>query len=146
MELLASTAISLISPYLVKSAEEFAKAAGKDAYEAAKRLCDRLASWWSSDPVASAAAAAIKEAPERNGKLLGQMLASALEQDKALAEDVRQLLEGFGPTVQIVQKIEFGEGVTGARIGQLISGSFRVEQNIKDGKNITGFSADRVGR
>jgi hypothetical protein len=96
--------------------------------------------------VAAAAAAGIKEAPERNGKLLGQMLASALEQDKALAEDVRQMLEDFGPNVQVVQRIEFGEGVTGARIGELVSGSFRVDQDIKHSKNVTGFSADRVGR
>jgi hypothetical protein len=146
MEYLASSAISLVSPYLVKGAEEFAKEAGKEAFEAVTGLYDRLAKWWSSDPVASAAANAMKDAPERNGKLLGAMLMSALNEDSSLAGDIQRLTDSVGPHVRVIQNIEVAEGVTGARIGELISGSVDVTQQMKHAKDTTGVIVDRMGR
>jgi hypothetical protein len=62
-----------------------------------------------------------------------------LKEDSALAEDIRQMLNGFGPIVQVVQNIEVAEGVTGAKIGELVSGSVQVKQDIKYGQGYHRF-------
>jgi hypothetical protein len=49
MEALAASVISLVSPFLAKGAEEFAKEAGKEAFAPVKALVERLALWWKGD-------------------------------------------------------------------------------------------------
>jgi hypothetical protein len=145
MEVLAATVISIISPYLVKGAEGFATTAGKAAFEGAKALADRLARWWKDEPVANAAATSIKSDPEHYSKLLGTELQRALTKDQSLANDLRALVDQLGPLVDVIQKIEVARGVTGADIRNLVGGQVRVNQEIRDAQNVTGFKADKVG-
>lgn len=145
MEVLAATVISIISPYLAKGAEEFAKTAGKAAFDGAKALVDRLSRWWKDEPVANAAATSIKSDPEHYSKLLGSELERALSKDESLAHDLRALVDQLGPSVDVIQKMEVARGVTGADIGTLLSGQVRVNQEIRDAQNVTGFKADKVG-
>ena len=145
MEALIGTVMGIVSPYLVKGAEEFAESAGAAAAEGAKALVTRLSQWWSREPVAGAAAEALPADPERYGKVLGDQLAYELEKDPALAEDLRTLVDGMGPSVEVVQRIEVARGVTGADIGTMVSGAVRVHQEFRDAQNVTGFKANKVG-
>jgi hypothetical protein len=145
MDPLVGTVIGIVSPYLVKGAEEFAKSAGSAGFAGAKALVTRLSQWWSREPVADAAAKALPSNPERYGKVLGDQLAYELEKNPAFAAELRSLVDGMGPSVEVVQKMEVARGVTGADIGTLVSGQVRVQQEIKDAQNVTGFKADKVG-
>jgi hypothetical protein len=145
MDPIVGTVISIVSPYLVKGAEEFAKSAGSAAFEGAKKLVNRLSQWWSGEPVADAAAKALPSDPERYGRVLGNELAYALEKNPAFAAELRGLVDQIGPSVEVAQKMEIARGVTGADIGTLLSGSVRVQQDICDAQNVTGFKADKVG-
>lgn len=145
MEALAGSAISLVAPYLAKGAEEFAKSAGKAAFEQCKALAGRLQRWWSSDPVAAAAADNLPKDPQKYGKLLGELLSTDLAKDPAFAKDLRKLVEDLGPSVEVVQNMEIAHGVTGADIGELVTGTVRVQQTIGDAVNVTGFKANKVG-
>ena len=51
----------------------------------------------------------------------------------------------MGPSVEVVQKMEVARGVTGADIGTLVAGRVRVQQEIRDAQNVSGFKADKVG-
>lgn len=145
MDPLVGTIIGIVSPYLIKGTEEFAKSAGSAAVSGVKALVTRLSEWWSREPVADAAAKALPSNPERYGKVLGDQLAYELEKNPAFAAELRSLLDGMGPSVEVVQKMEVARGVTGAEIGTLVSGQVRVQQEIKDAQNATGFKADKVG-
>jgi hypothetical protein len=145
MDPLVGTVIGIVSPYLVKGAEEFAKSAGSAAFEGAKAIVTRLSQWWSAEPVADAAAKALPSNPERYGKILGDQLADELEKNPTFAAELRGLVDGMGPSVEVVQKMEVARGVTGADIGTLLSGTVRVQQEIRDAQNVTGFKADKVG-
>jgi hypothetical protein len=145
MDPLVATIISIVGPYLAKGAEEFAKSAGSAAFDGAKALVARLTKWWSQEPVAEAAAKSFKSDPERYGKVLAGELAQDLEKNPALADELRQLVKGMGSSVEVIQKIEVADGVTGADIGSLVEGHVRVEQEIKQAKNVTGFKANKVG-
>jgi hypothetical protein len=63
-----------------------------------------------------------------------------------LAEDILRLTGSVGPHVRVIQDIEVAHGVTGARIGELISGSVDVTQQMKHAKDATGVTLDRMGR
>src|SRR5690348_7349270 len=145
MEVLAATVIAIISPYLAKGAEEFARSAGKAAFDGTKALVERLGRWWKNDPIADAAAKSLPSDPQHYGKMLGAQLEHQLTKDEALAKDLRSLVDQMGPSVDVIQKIEVARGVTGADIGSLISGQVRVQQDIRDAQDVVGFKADKVG-
>ena len=145
MEALAATVISIVSPYLVKSAEEFVKSAGEAAFNGTKALVERLIRWWKRDPIANTAATSFKSDPERYGKLLGEQLQHDLAKNESFAEELRALVDTLGPSVEVIQRMEIARDVTGADIGTLVSGKIRVEQDIHEALNVTGFKADKVG-
>jgi len=145
MEVLAATVIGIVSPYLAQGAEEFAKSAGKAVFDGAKAVVDRLSRWWKNDPIASAAATSIKADPEHYGKMLGAQLEHELKKDESFAKELRSLVDSMGPSVDVVQKMEVAHGVTGADIGTLVSGHVRIQQDMKDAQDVTGFKADKVG-
>ena len=145
MEVLVASVIGIVTPYLIKGAEEFAKSTGQAAFDGTKALVERLSRWWKNDPIASTAANSIKSDPEHYGKLLGVQLEHALKNDPSLANDLKALVDNLGPAINVIQKIDVGRGVTGADIGTLVSGQVNIDQDVRDGQNITGFKADRVG-
>jgi hypothetical protein len=145
MEALAAAAISIAGPYIAKGAEAFAQEAGKQAAGAAKALVDRLQRWWSGEPVAGAAAEHLASDPKKYSTILGDLLASELAENEAFAAELQELVDGVGPYVEVVQRIEIARGVTGADIDEVVRGRFRVEQQMKEAQDVTGFRAKKVG-
>jgi hypothetical protein len=144
MDPLVATVIAVVAPYLAKGAEEFSKSAGKAAFDGVKALAARLAKWWTAEPVAEAAAKNFSADPRRYSTVLAQQLAHDLERDPAFAQELRQLLTPLQPVVEVIQRMEFAQGVTGADVKELVRGSVRVEQVIGDARQVTGFKADRI--
>jgi hypothetical protein len=58
---------------------------------------------------------------------------------------LRALVEGVGPNNNVVQRMEFARGVTGADIEHLVSGNVDVDQSMTYAENVTGFKAKTVG-
>ena len=143
---LVATVLSIASPYLVKGAEEFAKSAGAAAFNAAKALVDRLHKWWSNEPVAEAAAKALRFDPERYARVLGEQLDDDLSKDPAFAAELQKLIDAAGPYAEVYQKMDVARGVTGAEIGSLVSGHLSVRQEIRDAQNVTGLKVDKMGK
>ena len=146
METLAATVISLITPYFVKGAEEFAKEAGSAAFETVNALGERLRKWWSDDPVAAAAGENLAKEPEEYASLLGQRLNAALAKDKDLAADLTQLTSNAGPYAEIVQNIQVAHGVTGAKIKSLVAGHLNIVQTMGKAVHVTGLEVDTFGK
>jgi hypothetical protein len=145
MEALAAAAISIVAPYIAKGAEAFAQAAGEQAVGAVKALADRLRTWWSGDPVAEAAAEHLPADPQKYSRTLGNLLAQELNTNQDFAAELQALVDGVGPHIDVVQRIEIADGITGADIDELVRGSVRVEQQMTEARNVTGFKAKKVG-
>jgi hypothetical protein len=146
MEALAAAAISIVGPYIAKGAETFAQEAGKQAVGAVKTLADRLQRWWSGEPVAAAAAEHLASDPKKYATILGDLLASELAKNEAFAAELRELVDGVGPHIKVVQRIEIAEGVRGADIDEVVRGSVHVEQQVEEAHDVVGFKAKRIGR
>jgi hypothetical protein len=145
VEALAAAAISLVAPYLAKGADSFAQEAGSQAAVSVRALVDRLRRWWSGEPVAAAAAEELVSDPKKYSPILGQLLTAELAHDAAFATELRSLVDAVGPHVEVVQRIELADGVTGASIGELVRGTVRVEQQIQEAHDVVGVEADRIG-
>jgi hypothetical protein len=145
MEALAAAAISMIAPYIAKGAQQFAGEAGEAAFGAVKSLADRLQRWWSGEPVAAAAVEQIAVDPEKYSPIVTSLLASDLAKNDALASEIQQLVNQAQPYVEVVQRMEVANGVTGADIDKLVRGTVRVQQTIDDARDVVGFKAKEVG-
>ena len=110
-----------------------------------KAVADRLHRWWSGEPVAADTADSLPLDPETYSPILTQLLASDLAKDDAFAAEVQALTDQIGPNVHVVQKIEVANGVTGADVERLVTGTVRVDQGITDAQDVTGFRAKEVG-
>lgn len=145
MEALAGLAISIVAPYMVKGAEAFAQEVGTEAFTAVKAVVDRLRKWWSNEPVAAATAEALPSDPEKYSEILAGLLSSDLAKNEELASELKTLTDHVGPHAHVVQRIEVADGVTGADIEELVTGTVHVEQDMKEAHDVTGFKAKRVG-
>jgi hypothetical protein len=145
VEALAGLAISVVGPYIAKGAEKFAQEVGSQAFDAVKLVADRLRTWWAGEPVAAAAANSLASDPQKYSTILTELLASDLAKDDAFAAELRTLMDRVGPHVEVIQRIEIAKGVTGADVDRLVAGSVHVEQDVKEGQDVTGFRAGTVG-
>jgi hypothetical protein len=145
MEALAAAAISIVAPYLAKGAGAFAEEAGKQAVGAVKALAQRLQKWWSGDPVAAPAAEQLASDPKKYSPILGNLLASELSENQSFAAELQKLVDGVGPNIEVVQRMEIATGVTGADIDELVRGNVAVDQQMAEAHGVTGFKAKRVG-
>jgi hypothetical protein len=142
---LAGSVISVLMPYAAKGAEEFAKTAGKDAYEKAKSLLGILKIRWSGDKEATDTLTHFEEKPERYQTALKDILDEKLDQDKELAEELRNQLNRMGPELNIIQQMEQGRKVTGLEAEEMTEGRAKVRQDIQRGEDITGARIHRIG-
>lgn len=145
MEALAAAAISIVGPYLAIGGEEFARRAGQEAFAGVKALADRLRTWWLGEPVAAAAAERLASDPKRYGTILTELLATDLANDQGFASELGMLVDGVGPHVEVVQRMEIAEGVTGMDLDELVRGTVHIEQQMTEAKNVTGFKGKRIG-
>jgi peptide subunit release factor 1 (eRF1) len=76
---------------------------------------------------------------------LEDILQEKLAQDKDLVDELTQLLNEMGPTVEIIQRMKEAEEVIGLEAQEMAGGQARVEQEMDKGKKITGAKIDRLG-
>jgi hypothetical protein len=142
---LVTSVITVLTPYVKKGAGEFANAAGEVAYEKAKGLLATLKKRWVKDKEASTQLENFEKKPERYQPVLEDILAEKLSEDKEFADELAQILKEMGPTLEIIQKMEEAEDVTGLEAEEMAGGKAKVEQEIGKAKNVTGAKFKRIG-
>lgn len=92
---LASAAMALLGPYLVKGAEEFAKVAGKAAAEKIGALYQAIKEKFKGDDYAKQTLARTEEQPTSKSRqtALESLLVELMEQDTKFAEMVLRLVQ-----------------------------------------------------
>ena len=142
---LAANVMTVLMPYAAMGAQEFAKSAGKEAYEKAKTLLGTLKAKWAGDKEAADTLARFEEKPERYQPVLEGILEEKIAQDEQLAAELATLLEEMGPSLEVVQRMEEGRRITGLEAQQMSGGRARVRQDIGRGEDITGARIGRIG-
>jgi hypothetical protein len=142
---LAANVMMVLMPYAAMGAQEFAKSAGKEAYEKAKSLLGTLKTRWAGDEEATDAVARFEEKPERYQPILEGILEEKITQDEQLAAELATLLEEMGPSLEVVQRMEEGRRVTGLEAEQMSGGRARVRQDIGRGEDVTGARIGHIG-
>jgi hypothetical protein len=142
---LAVGVMTVLMPYVATGAQEFAKSAGKSAYEKAKCLLATLKARWAADKEATETLARFEEKPQRYQPVLEDILQEKLSQDEELAAELATLLNEMGPTLEVIQQMEEGRRVTGLETDQMSGGRARVRQDIQKGEDVTGARISRIG-
>jgi hypothetical protein len=145
IEALVSTVLSVLVPYVAKGGEEFAKEAGKAAFEKAKSLFQSLKTKLAGDKEASTVLENFEQKPARYQKILDDVLREKLTQDPALAADLEKHLKEMGPELEIIQKMKVGEKVTGLEADEMTGGGVKINQDIEQAKDVTGAKIKRIG-
>jgi hypothetical protein len=142
---LATKAMAVLLPYVAKSGEEFAKAAGQDAYKKSKGLFEYLKRKFSGDLEAAENLKRFEEKPERYAPIVEDILKEKLSQDKVLAEEMDRLLKEMGPGLEIIQRMKIGEKITGLEADEVVSGKAKVIQDLEQARDVTGAKIKRLG-
>ncbi len=140
--MLAGTVISLLHPYAQKGAEEFAKAAGKAAFEGVQKLVDALRQRFGGDKEAEETLKQFEDKPDRYRAALEDILREKLAQDHGFEAQLRGLLSDMGPTITVIQDLEKAGKVTGLKAKGIHSGTVSVEQHAKQVDDLTGVELD----
>ncbi len=142
---LITATVAILIPFVKKGAEEFVGAVGKDAYEKAKTIFALLKQRWAGDTEALSTLNNFEKKPDRYQPILEDILQEKLAEDPELAEQLSKLISEIGPKLEILQKMEKGEKVTGLKAKIMNQGSAKVQQDIKDGKEILGAEIESIG-
>lgn len=142
---LAANVVAVLVPYVAVGAGEFAKSAGQGAYEKAKALFGTLRARWAGDEEATGTLGRFEGQPQRYRPFLEDILSEKLTQDEDLAVELAALLDGMGPSLEVVQRMEEGSRVTGLEAEEMAEGRARVSQDIGRGEDVTGARIRRIG-
>src|SRR5260370_15840317 len=110
---LTGSVLSVITPYVVKGADEFAKLVGEAAFAKAKGLFAALKHKLSADPEAADTLAHFEEKPPRYQPALQDILSENLAKDPEFAAELEQHIKGMGPVLEVVQRMKEAEGEIG---------------------------------
>lgn len=143
---LAANAIAVLTPYIKIGAEKFASETGKDTAEKAKNLLNTLKTRFYGDKYAEGSLERFEKDPDKNQSKLEDALKEKLYEDESLVDELDKLLKYMGPTLEVIQKMEEAEEVTGLEAQEISKGKAKVTQDFKKGKKITGIRAERIGK
>jgi len=142
---LVSTVMSILLPYVSKSAEEFAKEAGKAAFEKAKGLMTAIKAKVSGNADGAEVLSLFEKTPELYKPALEGFLQKILNEDPVFHSELSRLLEAIGPDLVVIQKLEVGKNVVGAEIDEFDRGKVTVHQDADHAERITGAKIKKFG-
>jgi hypothetical protein len=142
---LVSSAIALLSPYLAKGAEEFAKELGKEAAEKTKDLFGFLKKTFTHDSEESQVLSLFEKKPEKYQPMLSEVLEERAKTDKVFASELEKHVQSSGPYIKVLQKLKDSKDVVGAEVKKARTGKFDIQQEAERGERLVGFKGDEVG-
>lgn len=143
---LVTSAISLLSPYVAKGAEEFAKELGKEAAQKAKELYSYLKSKFSVGSEESGLLSLFEIKPDVYESNLTSVLAERARTDADFARELAHHVESAGPYIKLVQTVRDGKKAVGANIQTANSGTLDLTQNAQSVEEVTAANIGILGK
>jgi hypothetical protein len=146
MMALAVGAVTLLSPFVRKAAEEFSGEVGKKIWATTARLFSGLKEAFTADRKATEVLSRYERDPESERDALSDVLAARMGADAGLAAMVEAAIteaKRVGGELRVVQKVVEAERVVGLRARRLDPGrSVDVDQDVKHVTEVTGIIID----
>ena len=141
--ILAGHALAVLMPYVSKGVKQVLETAGEVAHEKLGKLLTTLKTRFSGDEEAAEVIEKFEEKPERYRPVVQDILEEKLKEDEAFASDVAQQVSDI--RLHITQIMKEGKDVTGLALGEFLQGDVTVIQRIDKGEGVTGAKIDRIG-
>jgi hypothetical protein len=142
LEMLATSAISILVPYVSAGAKKAAEVAGEKVAKAAGELLSGLRRWFSGDEEAEEVLANFEKRPSRYGETVKTMLLEKAEAGPALRDELEKIIESAGSPVEVVQDVRKLAGeVLGMDLAKWEKMSARIVQHVDEleaGGRLTG--------
>jgi len=142
---LVTSAVTLLSPYVAKGAEEFAKELGKDAAQKARDLFTYLKNKFSSDSEESQILSLFEKKPEKYEGNLTEVLQERAKNDSEFAGELEKHVNSAAPYIKVVQSLKGAKKAIGADVETATAGTFDIRQDAEASEETIGFKAKRVG-
>jgi hypothetical protein len=142
---LVTSAVALLTPYVAKGAEEFAKELGKDAADKAKELYTYLKNKFSADSEESEVLSLFEKKPEKYERTLTDVLQERARTDSEFAGELEKHVNSAGPYIKVVQSLKGSRKGVGAEVDKARSGTFDIHQEAENSEEIVGFRAKEAG-
>jgi hypothetical protein len=143
LEVLASSVISILIPYISAGAKKAAEVAGEGAAKTAGELLTSLRRWFSGDEEAEEALASFEKRPSLYGEAVGAVLQKKAEASPEMQGQLEKIIEAGGSPVEIMQDVRKLAGeVLGVDLAKWEKISAKVTQKVDDleaGGKLTGF-------
>jgi hypothetical protein len=141
---LVTSAIAVLSPYVAKGAEEFAKELGKDAAEKAKELYTYLKNKFGVDSEESQILSLFEKKPEKYEDMLNNVLQERARTDSEFVGELERYVNATVPCIKVVQSLDGTKRAVGSDVDVVTSGTFDIRQDAKDSEEVIGFRAKEV--
>src|SRR5262249_8088055 len=112
----------------------------------ATELFSALKTKFSGSAEATSALENFVNKPERYGPVLEDLVKEELASDPQFTTKLSELISQLGPELQIIQKMDKGEKVTGLKADEMTSGKANIVQEIVEAKEVTGAEVKKIGR
>jgi hypothetical protein len=142
---LVTSAVALLSPYVAKGAEEFAKELGKDAAQKAKDLFTYLKNKFSADSEESQIISLFEKKPEKYESNLTEVLQERAQNDSEFAGELEKHVNSAAPYIKVVQSLKGAKKAVGADVDTVRAGTFDIRQDADASEETTGFKEKIVG-
>jgi len=145
LEVLVPVLLGALLRVAGKVADGVLSAVEEQSKQAANGVVTKLRAWWSRDKVASDELERFQAEPDIYRPVIEARLVKKLTAEPEMQREFEALVTGMGPQVEVFQKIAKANGVTGARIEELVRGHVHVKQEMDTAENVTGAEIKRVG-
>jgi hypothetical protein len=145
LEVLVPVLVGILLRVAGKVGDGALSAIEEQSEQAANGVVAKLRAWWSGDKVASDELKRFQDEPEMYRPVIEARLVKKLTAEPGMQREFEALVAGLGPQVEVFQKIAQANGVTGAKIEELVRGDVHVEQQMGTAENVTGAEIKRLG-
>ncbi len=145
LEVLVPVLVGALLRVAGKVGDGVLSAVEEQSKKAANGVVAKLRAWWSSDKVASEELERFQDEPDMYTPVIEARLVKKLTAEPDIQREFEALVTGMGPQVEVFQNIAKANGVTGARIEELVRGHVHVQQKMDTAENVIGADIKRLG-
>jgi hypothetical protein len=147
---LATNAVAVVTPLVMKGAEKIAEELGSYAAKKIKGVLNSLKSRFSKNKEAEESLQRFEEKLDRSSAaVVNDYLQEELEADKQFATELQRLLQDVKkskPDIELYIKNVSSKVVRGFDLGTVEAGEFKADmQDVRDADEVVGFKANHVG-
>lgn len=145
LEILVPILMGALLKVAGKVGEGVLGAVEETAKDTATSVFAKVRAWWSADKSASEDLGKFEQEPGIYAPVVEARLVQKLTAEPDKQAEFASFVDALGPQVEVFQTIAEANGITGAKIEELVRGRVHVDQRIEHASDVTGVDIKRMG-